>query len=182
MKHAFVIGGTGMLADVSLWLVESGYKVSVLARNSEKMQRLIDAAPNKDNVIPVLVDYENDRELRESLESLMTEHGSVDLVVAWVHAVAPQALPSVIDVVKKAGSKLDLYHVLGSSQNLSKVRQSLHLNENCRYHQIQLGFILEGNRSRWLTNEEIAAGVIQGVLEKKKIHVVGQLEPKERMP
>ncbi len=30
--HALVIGGTGMLADVSLWLVREGYYVSVIAR------------------------------------------------------------------------------------------------------------------------------------------------------
>lgn len=30
MKHALVIGGSGMLAKVSLWLAENGYTVSVI--------------------------------------------------------------------------------------------------------------------------------------------------------
>lgn len=33
MKHALVVGGTGMLADVSIWLVNQGYQVSIIARN-----------------------------------------------------------------------------------------------------------------------------------------------------
>ena len=33
MKHVLVVGGSGMLADVSLWLNNQGYHVSVIARN-----------------------------------------------------------------------------------------------------------------------------------------------------
>ncbi len=34
MAHALVIGGTGMLADTTLWLVKNGYDVSVIGRNA----------------------------------------------------------------------------------------------------------------------------------------------------
>ena len=42
--YALVIGGTGMLTDVSLWLVREGYHISIVARNRERMERLISRA------------------------------------------------------------------------------------------------------------------------------------------
>ncbi|GIP63125.1 hypothetical protein J32TS6_16800 [Virgibacillus pantothenticus] len=41
MEHALIIGGTGMLSRVSLWLLEKGYHVSIIARNAGRMQRLM---------------------------------------------------------------------------------------------------------------------------------------------
>lgn len=41
MKHALVVGGTGMLSKVSLWLVENDYHVSIIARNLERMKKLL---------------------------------------------------------------------------------------------------------------------------------------------
>ena len=40
MAHALVIGGTGMLADTSLWLVNNGYHVSVIGRSAHRMEDL----------------------------------------------------------------------------------------------------------------------------------------------
>ena len=36
MEHALVIGGTGMLAKVAIYLAEKDYHVSVVGRNYEK--------------------------------------------------------------------------------------------------------------------------------------------------
>ncbi|MGY3190168.1 hypothetical protein ACVWXS_004902 [Lysinibacillus sp. TE18511] len=38
MRHALVVGGTGMLSGVSLWLLNQGYHVSIIARNSDCMK------------------------------------------------------------------------------------------------------------------------------------------------
>lgn len=59
MKHALVVGGTGMLAGVSLWLLEKRYHVSVIARNPERMEQLIEKTNFKNNLTPILVDYRN---------------------------------------------------------------------------------------------------------------------------
>ena len=40
MAHALVIGGTGMLADTSCWLVNDGYHVSVIGRSVHRMEDL----------------------------------------------------------------------------------------------------------------------------------------------
>lgn len=46
MRHALVIGGSGMLAGASLWLARAGHQVSVIGRNPQKLKRLCDQHPN----------------------------------------------------------------------------------------------------------------------------------------
>ena len=52
----------------------------------------------------------------------------------------------------------------------------------CLYRQIILGFVLEGNTSRWHTNKEIAAGVNRAIQADEERFVVGTLEPWEMRP
>lgn len=59
MKHGLVIGGTGMLKDVSVWLIKEGNHVTVIRRQQKKMQKLINEAKNASNLTPLLVDYRN---------------------------------------------------------------------------------------------------------------------------
>ncbi|MFB6802850.1 hypothetical protein ACFCVU_16895 [Peribacillus butanolivorans] len=40
MGHVLVVGGTGMLADVSKWHAKSYHKVSIVARDKLKMQKI----------------------------------------------------------------------------------------------------------------------------------------------
>ncbi|MGG0287773.1 hypothetical protein ABEY41_22235 [Peribacillus butanolivorans] len=40
MGHALVVGGTGMLADVSKWHAKRYHKVSIIARDKLKMQKI----------------------------------------------------------------------------------------------------------------------------------------------
>ncbi|MEZ0480364.1 hypothetical protein [Planococcus sp. SSTMD024] len=57
MQHALVIGGTVMLAKAALWLSRKGCKVSVIGRNEQNMQQLLNQNP--DQLTPVFVDYTN---------------------------------------------------------------------------------------------------------------------------
>jgi hypothetical protein len=54
--------------------------------------------------------------------------------------------------------------------------------DHCLRHYVQLGFIIENGHSRWLTHEEISAGVIQAICTKKPVTQVGLLEPWEMRP
>ena len=47
MEHVLVIGGSGMLAKVAIYLVEKDYHVSVVGRNYEKMQMIINESTNQ---------------------------------------------------------------------------------------------------------------------------------------
>lgn len=75
-----------------------------------------------------------------------------------------------------------LYHVLGSNENLKEIKREIIEINNCDYHQVQLGFIIENNRSRWLTNEEISNGVINCIEVKSERFIVGTLTPWDKRP
>ncbi|GAA0497750.1 short-chain dehydrogenase [Salinibacillus aidingensis] len=181
MKHALVVGGTGMLSNLSVWLLKNGYHVSVIARDNRKMENLIKRA-GKRNITPVLVDYRKDKELRYKLKEVIQTNGEIDFVVAWIHSNAENALEIIAEEVTKTVNQWDLFHVLGSSADLENLKKSVTIHGNCIYHTVQLGFILENNHSRWLTNNEISEGVIEAIKNDKSNHVVGAIEPWELRP
>ena len=182
MKHALVVGGTGMLADVSLWLVKNGYHVSIIARNPERMNHLLKKVRSNNDVTPLFVDYSNTNELQELIKYTITKNGRLDMVVAWIHSSAVDALPIIVAEASNQKPEWDLFHVLGSSSKLEKIKREIILPHTCLYYQVQLGFILEGAQSRWLTNEEISEGVIEAIKKKQNVLTVGQIEPLEQRP
>ncbi|MGG0655278.1 SDR family NAD(P)-dependent oxidoreductase [Rummeliibacillus pycnus] len=181
MKHALVIGGTGMLSGVSLWLNEQGYKVSIIARNKEKMQLLINQALEPTKIIPNYVDYTDTHILANCLDTLIQKHGPVDMVVAWIHSKAKSTLPTLIKHLK-SDKEWSFYHVLGSSREIPTVEE-IGAPTSCNYATIQLGFIRENNRSRWLTNDEISNGVKRVMQHSNSGNwTVGRLEPQQSRP
>lgn len=179
MKHALVIGGTGMLAQASVWLSQNGYRVSVIGRNPEKMQRLIEKNPKGINPVPV--DYRNTDKLAEQLSHIQQKNGPIQLVLAWIHSDGPDVIPCLIDSLPR-DSEWKLFHVNGSSSNLEEIKARVSVPAHVRYHQIQLGFHLENGTSRWLTHDEISAGVIEAMRDGKAQYIVGTLSPWERRP
>lgn len=182
MKHALVVGGTGMLKDVSLWLLDQGYHVSIIARNLERMKQLMERTSMNNHITPVIVDYKNNEKLQKEIHTTIEQHGAIDLVVAWIHSDAPDALKLIAKEVATKRGEWELFHVLGSSTDLEKIKQSFMFTENCSYYQIRLGFVMEENQSRWLTNKEISDGVIAALKHKNKIRTVGQIEPWQNRP
>jgi hypothetical protein len=182
MKNALVVGGTGMLADVSLWLLNQGYRVSSLGRSLTKMENLLKRKTENSFLYPVLVDYRNSEELLQKVKNTIQSNGPINLVVAWIHSDAPNALSLISQEISLMGDKWKLFHILGSSADLSQIKQQSKISASCDYHQVQLGFVLEGNNSRWLTNEEIANGVIEAIKAEESVFTVGVLEPLEKRP
>lgn len=78
MKHCLVIGGTGMLKDVSLLLIQQGNHVTVIGRQQNKMQSLINEADYSSKLSPLLVDYTNYISFRTALIESQVTHGSFD--------------------------------------------------------------------------------------------------------
>lgn len=177
MTHALVVGGTGMLRNVSLWLAKEGYHVSVIGRSETKLSRLIEQAPT--NITALQVDYHNDVELKENLIHTIQKNGPIQLVVSWIHRTAPRAL----DIIKaEITEPWRLVQVTGSSSNLNELKEKVKPSESCYYQQVQLGFVMEENHSRWLTHEEIADGVRNAIHTKKEVSVVGTVTPWEKRP
>ncbi|MBY0121658.1 short-chain dehydrogenase [Bacillus sp. S/N-304-OC-R1] len=182
MKHALIVGGTGMLSNVSLWLLDNGYHISVIARNPIRMKNLIEKTGSERKITPILVDYTNVSELQAKIKDTIKQNGNIDIVVAWIHSSGDDALPIIVEEVSKDKNEWKLFHVLGSSSNLEKIKKKASAPNNCTYHQVQLGFVIEGVNSRWLTNQEISNGIIEAIKKRKQVFTVGVIEPWEMRP
>lgn len=181
-KHALVVGGTGMLAGVSLWLVEQGYHVSIIGRNKGRLERLKEqAAPHSGSMTPLAVDYCEGHALSDAIEQTIQRNGPIECVVSWIHATAPTALSTIDLIVSRyAKGEWQLFHVRSSTASISKTPAKV--SAKCDYHQIFLGFVLCAHGSRWLTHDEIVSGVISAIENGQTETVVGTLEPWERRP
>ncbi|GIN92299.1 short-chain dehydrogenase [Siminovitchia terrae] len=178
MEHALVIGGTGMLSGATHWLVQQNYRVSVIARNWGRMKRLIDQSEKPSAITPVLVDYCNVTDLRSEIKRIIHENGEIKLVVAWIHSIGKNALPIIAEVISKnSKNKWRLFHVLGSSIDLKKTVRDVDIPSGCRYRQIQLGFVIENDHSRWLNHKEISHGIIDCIQKDAPLHIIGTVEP-----
>jgi molybdopterin-guanine dinucleotide biosynthesis protein A len=151
--HALVVGGTGMLAGVSRSLAARGHRVTVVAR------RPVDLGAG---VEQLALDYRSGETLERALSRAADARGLVELAVAWIHTDAPAAPAAVASVVAPGGR---LVQVFGTRVwPLQPV--PLHL----AYRQVLLGSV----GGRWLTNEEISAGVLAAIDADEPLHVVGE--------
>lgn len=175
MKRALVIGGSGMLAEVCLWLENQGYEVYVVGRTKSKMANVL---KKTERIIPLYADYRNLSDFKVKINQTF----DWSLIVAWIHNVPEKPMDVLLDALSKQEPTFHLYHVLGSSSNLEDIKRVVVTPNNCTYHQIQLGFKLDKGFSRWLTNREISDGVIEAIKHEKTTHIVGQLEPWNKRP
>ncbi|MCL1702967.1 short-chain dehydrogenase [Lysinibacillus sp. Bpr_S20] len=180
MKHALVVGGTGMLSDVSIWLVSMGYHTSVICRNYTKMDKLIKRSIDRNAITPLFVDYTNKEELEQKLLFTTIKNGEIGLIVAWIHPYAKSTLKHILRVIKNDNIKV--FHILNSRSDLKQTKSYLSIPEYYLYRQIQLGFIVEGDYSRWLTHEEIAKGILESIQNDIEEQIIGVVHPWEKRP
>lgn len=171
--HALVIGGTGMLQQATLHLAQRFDHVSLIARRPERV------GPH-DRIHPVALDYRNTQALTEAVRRAIAAHGPISLVVSWIHSTAPDALPAIL---RELSEPFRLVHVRGSAAaDPSRLPPAPGVPDHCRYQQVILGFVIEGSRSRWLTNQEISQGVIAAIGSGSEVHIVGTVRPLEMRP
>jgi hypothetical protein len=183
--HDLVIGGSGMLAGLCLRLAKEGNTVSVVARKPEPIQALTNqAAPG--HIIPVLADYRESGAFEQALLGSAERHGPPNRIFCWVHDdVAPDA------ALQAAGhANGPFWHVLGSAAGhpgepkiLSGWRvRFCDRRPRLDYRQIVLGFVLEKDASRWLTDAEISDGVYNAAQSGDALRIVGIVDPWSRRP
>ncbi|QHS24101.1 short-chain dehydrogenase [Virgibacillus sp. MSP4-1] len=180
--HALVIGGTGMLSEVTVWLNKKGYFVSVIGRRNERYHQLMEKVESPENISSILVDYHKTEELRQSLIEAIENRGSFDRVVAWVHSSAPDVIPALLKLQEQYHKKqeFELFHVKSSTGYFKQ--ETPELPANCTYYEIFLGFKQYSGHSRWLTHEEISEGVKDSIHHGRPQTIVGQIEPWEQRP
>ncbi|MBI2845084.1 MAG: short-chain dehydrogenase [Chloroflexi bacterium] len=181
--HALVVGGTGMLWEVSLALAQSGSLVSVIARHRERLRELSqESAKQMGEINPISLDYHHTPQLVTALKDAAQHFGPIELAVIWIHSTAPDAPLTVARLCGTPENPCQYFDILGSTSinpsraELSQRSQFADLS-NIRYHEIILGFVQEAGGARWLTNQEISQGVLQAIEEKRPRFVVGTVEP-----
>lgn len=180
MKHALIIGGTGMLQNVSLYLNNESWLVSVIGRQTTKLEMLTQKSSQPQYIHPISVDYHADNVFRQTLSHTFNKYDFPELIVSWIHSSAPNALNTVIDVMKDSPHVWRLFHIQSSARFFTK--ENTPGPDNCLYRRVYLGFVLEQHASRWLTHDEISQGVINAIISDQEETTVGTLKPWDKRP
>lgn len=167
MKVALVVGGSGMLAELSKKLSKEFEIVGVLARDTKKLNLLKEFSVN---IIPICTDYTDIDRLRSKLDEFSTTYGKPELIVSWVHSTSPQVPGVIAEYCNR-----DFYEVTGesgkNSDDVSRQHEVTIRDLGLRYHRVILGHI----NDRWLTNKEISDGVYSGIQADEPEYVVGNI-------
>lgn len=182
MPHVLIVGGTGMLSNVVQYYASHGCTVSVIARDPAGFNRLIESKDQYGFINPVKVNYSDYDLLREKISSAIGSYGSIEECVMWIHSTAPEAPYIVAEILNEQGISCKLYHILSSmyadplNEN-KEIQFTFERFVNVEYRKIILGFITDGEISRWLNDTEIGNGVTDAVMKEKPEYVVGKIEP-----
>ena len=164
-----------MLAGLCRSLLENGVQVAVLARDERRIRSISPA------VEPIVCNYNDGAALAAALSARVP----FDLVVAWIHGRAPQARRALAEHVRPGGRFIQ---VLGSAHgdpsHPERLAETARAAEGLpiTYQAAVLGFAIESGRSRWLTNDEISAGVFAAVHSRAPVSIVGTVEPWSARP
>jgi hypothetical protein len=173
LGHALVVGGSSMLAGLCRMLAATGGRVTVVGRDQQKLAR---ATTNDVRLDALSVNYLDITAVTAALDAAVAARGPITLAVCWIRSWAPQSLLAAADAVAPGGC---LFHVLGSQAgNASRAAiDELAAGEHLRYRQVQLGVIAGGAGRRWLTNDEISAGIYAAIVADRPYQLVGTIAP-----
>ncbi|MDA0167656.1 hypothetical protein OJ998_01040 [Solirubrobacter taibaiensis] len=171
LPHALVVGGSGMLAGTCTGFARRGWRVSVVARDAAKLERLSAQHPA---IASIGIDYRDTVGFRTAIGQARERYGPLELAVCWIRSSEPEALRVVAEQIADSGL---LLHVLGTSSMASAVQaDAVRDRLGSRYRRIVLGRVSSGHGWRWLSHAEISAGVLDAFDHDDAEHVVGALE------
>ena len=158
----------------------------MVARSERSLQRFgAGLAERNRRATLVAVDYQNPAEFLAAIDRAITRHGVPGVVLGWFHDSA--AARALARHLSGRGQPVRFFHVLGSASadpaaRLAEQREPYETLRGVQYHQIVLGFVVEGERSRGLTHDEIASGVIEALAAERATRIVGTVEPWSARP
>ncbi len=170
-----------MLSGLVPRLLTDYYQVFVIGRDPAKFAPLErNAGEREDYLTCMALDYHALERLGEWVAHLQLMHGPLDKVVAWIHGEADSVLRTIIrEVEQYRQSPWDLFHVLPISASVeTPVPPPM---AHGRYHKIVLGYMPEGDKTRWLNHREIVDGVYNA-LNRAEDCTVGLVNPYSRRP
>lgn len=187
-KHSMVIGGTGMLSEASIQIARRSESLTSIARTEESLAS-IDEAVSGANCHHEMVaqDYDRAPEMCSVVRDAIRKTGPVELLVMWIHDEGTPLPLAIGEIISEAGIPFRVVHILGSAAGdplraSGAVESRLTAFANITYQQVILGFNADSDGSRWLTHDEISAGVVSAVDSGSSRSIVGQIEPWDLRP
>ncbi|HHS82021.1 MAG TPA: hypothetical protein ENJ68_00745 [Devosia sp.] len=165
--RTLIVGGTGMLAQVSEALSQASGHLTLAARNPSPLAHRLRA-----DALPL--DWNEHAATRAALASLPPQ----DLIIAWLHRQGEWMHPLLLDKRTPTGRMIRLF---SSRSSREIVERHARLEENALRkgeQHVVLGWMNRAGTSRWLTDEEICDSVREAVdFPDKALIIAGSLEP-----
>jgi molybdopterin-guanine dinucleotide biosynthesis protein A len=151
--HVLVVGATGMLARLTRELAARGHTVTSIARRPAGLGPGVTSVP---------LDYRDSEALGAALARAVDARGPFELGVCWIHTDAPAA-PKLVAAALAPGARL--VQVFGTR---------VWPLEDVPLHVAYRIALLGSREGRWLTDDEISAGVLEAVDADVPTWVVGE--------
>ncbi len=101
-SHALAVGASGMLAGAVRGLANAGWRVSVVARNAERLERLAAEHPR---IFPLVCDYTDEAAYEAALTVAFAERGAPTLALVWMHDTAPEGPQHTAHIISRSLSE-----------------------------------------------------------------------------
>ena len=172
-RRALVLGGTGMLAGVATALLVDGWHVVLPSR-----RRPSALTSHGHTAGWVKADWTEPAALAATAADAFD--GPVDLLVAWIHRGVRVSVLRAVAPLLADGAPVVEVHGSASANPLGGCPEPVLPDHPTQ--QVVLGYVRHAGRTRWLTHEEVSAGVLDAVhraLDGKPPHVhqVGEFRP-----
>jgi NAD(P)-dependent dehydrogenase (short-subunit alcohol dehydrogenase family) len=160
MRRALVVGGTGMLSGVVAELVRDGWHVVVPSRRYAPIPLdLPESAGDDRQAIWIEADWSMPRSFAERADKALG--GRADLLVAWVHdAYREDVLAAITPLLARDAVVVEVRGGAAAAPHCGRPEPSLPEHET---QLVVLGFVRDGEGTRWLTHREISEGVLDAV-------------------
>lgn len=182
-KRALVLGGTGMLAGCAETLIADGWHVVLPSRRQAPIPAAdIDGNGNGHRkAVWVQASWAEPAALAERAARALG--GPADLLVAWVHRTERMSVLRAVAPLLAPRAPVVEVHGSGSANPVGGCPDPVLADHPTQ--QVVLGFVRHAGRTRWLTHQEISAGVLDGVRRAlagrpSAVHQVGEFRPVHR--
>lgn len=176
--HVLIVGGTGMLREASQSLSTQARRITSVAHTHQSLATLDAGLPARHGVHHMLaLDWSSPDDFIQKIVEHIKRTEQPDLVLAWTHSET-----LAIRLATALGNgHVEFFHVVGSSrtnpaQIAEQANSAVGSLAGLTYFQVILGAKRHGSSFRWLTNNEISAGVLAAIQERQSRFVVGTLE------
>lgn len=177
MANVLVVGGTGMLDDVSRFLASSNNTVCVVARTERALQELVESVKEyAGTIIPVKVDFQNLQSLKDELVEVIDKYGPFTLALSWIQSGTEAIHRVIAEIINKISPVCRYFNIRSGNNGEQKSDPNSELFaglDRILYREISVGVDSAGNGGKSLTNSEICNGIVDAIREDRSESYVG---------